>query len=342
MMSQTERDSEELQVAPSDRRLIKPLVGSTEELVMEVKESEVPAERVHQEENSGNISLEKMDSTSSTSGQPSTSSELKRPLASERLEKSSDEAASDGGFSMLSSSQMASSPNNAAPIVQDQTNLPSTQLVSQNSTFISDREEIVATKHHFTPDKGARTEEIQEEAEKERENSMPVSNQVQSTCQSSVENERSEVGAETPPGPTIINQKGPTLRGKEVNKGPPKISAGEEEPLKQDFQSEHKEGQSGEKTAESIFPEQNAPSVISDVSDCRVILSQQNAGKFSTKETRENLHDRRAQGQVTLKESLTSSSLPTSAEGQQHSALNQVSGQRSAAHFSTQRDINSS
>ena len=65
MMSQTERDNEEIQVAPS-----KPLVGSTEALVMEVKESEFPAERVHQEKNSGNLSLEKMDSTSSTSGQP--------------------------------------------------------------------------------------------------------------------------------------------------------------------------------------------------------------------------------------------------------------------------------
>jgi hypothetical protein len=276
-------------------------VGSTEELVMEVKESEVPTERVHQEKNSGNISLEKMDSTSSTSGQPSTSSELKRPLASERLEKSSDEAASDGGFSILSSSQMASSPNNAAPIVQDQTNLPSTQLVSQNSTFNSDRGEIVASKQHFTPEKVARTEEIQEEAEKERENSMPVSNQVQSTFQSSVENEKSEVGAETPSGPTIINQKGPTLLGKEVNEGPLKISAEKEEPLKQDLQSEHEKRQSDEKTAESIPPEQNASSVISDFSACQVILYQQNAGKILTKETRENLHDGRAQGQVTLR-----------------------------------------
>ena len=338
MMSQTERDSEELQVAPSERRLIKPLVGSTEELVMEVKESKVPTERVHQEENPGNISLEKMDSTSSTSGQPSTSSELKRPLESERINNSSDEAASDGGFSSLSSSQMASSPNNAAPIVQDQTNLPSTQLVSQNSTFISDREEIVATKQHFTPEKGARTEDSQKEAEKERENSMPASNQFQSTIQSSVENERSKVGAETPPGPTIINQKGPSLLGKEVNKGPPKISAGEEEPLKKDFQSEHKEGQSGEKTAESIFPEQNSPSVISDVSDCQVILSQQNAGKFSTKEKHKTLHDEGTQGQLTFKESLTSSSFPAPAEGQQHLAMQQDSGQQNAAKLSTQKD----
>jgi hypothetical protein len=112
-------------------------------------------------------------------------------------------------------------------------------LVSQISTFISDRGEIVATKQHFTPEKGARTEEIQEEAEKERENSMPASNQVQSTFQSSVENERSEVGAETPPGPTIINQKGPTLLGKEVNEGPLKISAGKKEPRNQDIQSKH-------------------------------------------------------------------------------------------------------
>jgi len=69
-----------------------------------------------------------------------------------------------------------------------------------------------------------------------------------------------------------------------------------------------------------------------------VILSQQNAGKILTKETQENLHDGRAQGQVTLKESLTSSTLPASAEGQQQLAMNQVSGQRSAANFSTQKD----
>jgi len=241
MMSQTGRDSEELQVAPSERRLIKPLVGSTEALVMEIKASEVPAEKVHQEANSGNLSMEKMGSTSSTSGQSSSSSELKRTLESERPHKSSDEAASEGEFFISSSSQVVSIQENAVPIAQDQMNRSSTSLGSENSTFKCDGGETVDSNQHFTPEKGELTGKIREEAEKKREDSISASNQVQTTgVHPTRRNERSVVGAETSPGPDNINQEGPTLPGKEVNMGPPEISAGKEERQKQERQSEHK------------------------------------------------------------------------------------------------------